>query len=115
MLDLVIAGKVSKVIITYKDRLSRAGFDLFKYLFAKYHTEIVVMSELHDKKTDRQEILEETISLLQAFSMRMYSGRRKRIKQALEQEEKAGERDGKTVEVREEASSDAGKASSTTD
>ena len=35
LLDLVIAGKVSKVIITYKDRLSRVGFDLFKYLFEK--------------------------------------------------------------------------------
>ena len=33
LLDLVIAGKVDKVIITYKDRLSQIGFDLFKYLF----------------------------------------------------------------------------------
>ena len=56
LLDLVIAGKVSTVIITYKDRLSRVGFDLFKYLFAKYHVEIVVMSELTDKTTDQQEI-----------------------------------------------------------
>ena len=106
LLDLVIAGKVSKVIITYKDRLSRVGFDLFKYLFEKYHTEIIVMSELHDKKTDQQEIFEEIISLLHAFSMRMYSGRRKRIKEALEQEEKAGDHDGETAQVEEKTSSD---------
>lgn len=36
-------------------------------------------SEITDKKTDQQEI----ISLLHAFSMRMYSGRRKKIKEAL--------------------------------
>src|SRR5699024_8003112 len=90
--DLVIDGKVSKVIITYKDRLSRVGFDLFKHLFAKYHTEIIVMSELNDKKTDQQEIFEEIISLLHAFSMRMYSSRRKKIKEALE--EKGGENNG---------------------
>lgn len=106
LLDLVIAGKVSKVIITYKDRLSRVGFDLFKYLFEKYHTEIIVMSELHDKKTDQQEIFEEIVSLLHAFSMRMYSGRRKRIKEALEQEEKAGDHDGETAQVEEKTSSD---------
>src|SRR5699024_11218481 len=82
-----ISGKVSKVIITYKDRLSRVGFDLFKYLFSKYHTEIIVMSELTDKKTDQQEIFEEIISLLNAFSMRMYSSRRKKIKEALEDKE----------------------------
>ena len=87
LLDLVIGGKVSKVIITYKDRLSRVGFDLFKYLFSKYHTEIIVMSELTDKKTDQQEIFEEIISLLHAFSMRMYSSRRKKIKEALEDKE----------------------------
>ena len=87
LLDLVISGKVSKVIITYKDRLSRVGFDLFKYLFSKYHTEIIVMSELTDKKTDQQEIFEEIISLLNAFSMRMYSSRRKKIKEALEDKE----------------------------
>lgn len=92
LLDLVIDGKVSKVIITYKDRLSRVGFDLFKHLFAKYHTEIIVMSELNDKKTDQQEIFEEIISLLHAFSMRMYLSRRKKIKEALE--EKGGENAG---------------------
>ena len=92
LLDLVIDGKVSKVIITYKDRLSRVGFDLFKHLFAKYHTEIIVMSELNDKKTDQQEIFEEIISLLHAFSIRMYSSRRKKIKEALE--EKGGENAG---------------------
>src|SRR5699024_6474126 len=77
LLDLVIDGKVSKAIITYKDRLSRVGFDLFKHLFAKYHTVIIVMSELNYKKTDQQEIFEEIISLLHASSIRMYSSRRK--------------------------------------
>ena len=33
LLDEIIAGNVEKVIITYKDRLSRVGFNLFKTLF----------------------------------------------------------------------------------
>ena len=44
------------------------------------------------KKNDQQEIFEEIISLLHAFSMRMYSSRRKKIKEALE--EKGGENNG---------------------
>ncbi|MEY8662617.1 IS607 family transposase [Ligilactobacillus faecis] len=92
LLDLVVDGKVSKIIITYKDRLSRVGFDLFKHLFAKYHTEIIVMSELSDKKTDQREIFEEIISLLHAFSMKMYASRRKKLKEALKEEESEKDR-----------------------
>lgn len=33
MLDEVVNGKVERVIITYKDRMSRVGFNLFKHLF----------------------------------------------------------------------------------
>lgn len=54
LLDFVLTHKVQRVIITHKDRLSRVSYDLFKYLFIKYHVEIVVMWETIDKKTDRQ-------------------------------------------------------------
>ena len=75
-------------------------------LFEKYHTEIIIMSELYDKKTDQQEIFEEIISLLHAFSMRMRSGQCTHIKKALEREEKAGDHDDETAQVEEKASSD---------
>lgn len=39
------------------------------------------------EKTDQQEIFEEIISLLHAFSMKMYSSKRKKIKEALEDKE----------------------------
>ena len=39
------------------------------------------------EKTDQQEIFEEIISLLHAFSMRKYSSKRKKIKEALEDKE----------------------------
>ena len=39
------------------------------------------------EKTDQQEIFEEIIRLLHAFSMRMYSSKRKKIKEALEDKE----------------------------
>ena len=82
MLDDVLAGKVERVVITYKDRLSRVGFDLFLHLFQKYHCEIVVMSEVGSVKLDTQEIFEEIISLLHCYSMKLYSKRKeKKIKE----------------------------------
>ena len=85
MLDDVIAGKVERVVITYKDRLSRVGFELFSRLFGKYHCDIVVMSEVGSEKLDSQEIFEEIISLLHCYSMKPYGKRRvQRIKEALQ-------------------------------
>ena len=84
MLDDVTAGKVDKVIITYKDRLSRVGFELFYHLFAKYGTEIVVVSEVGSAKLDSEEIFEEIVSLLHCYSMKLYSKRRvAKIKEVL--------------------------------
>ena len=76
MLDDIIAGKVERVVITYKDRLSRVGFDLFYYLFQKYNCEIVVMSEVGSTKLDSEEVFEEIISLLHCYSMKLYSKRK---------------------------------------
>lgn len=75
MLDEIIEHRIERVIIAYKDRLSRVGFELFVHLFKKYGTEIIVVSEVGSKKLDSEEIFEEIISLLHSYSMKMYSKR----------------------------------------
>lgn len=85
LLDEVIAKKVQRVYISYKDRISRVGFDLFYYLFKKFGTEIVVVSDSGSPKLDSEEIFEEIVSLLHCYSMKMYSKRRiNKIKEVLE-------------------------------
>lgn len=84
MLDDIIDGKVERVVITYKDRLSRVGYGLFKHLFDHYHCEIVVMNDMGSEKLDSQEIFEEIVSLLHCYSMKLYSNRRvQKLKEAL--------------------------------
>ena len=84
LLDEVYAGKVERVIISYKDRLSRVGFGLFKHLFERHHCEIVVMSEVGSEKLDSEEIFEEIVSLLHCYSMKLYTKRRlSKIKEAI--------------------------------
>lgn len=88
MLDLILAYKVDKVVIAYKDRLSRVGFELFKHLFAKFGTEIIVVSSIGSEKLDAREIFEEIVSLLHCYSMKLYSSRRKKkLIKALTEEE----------------------------
>jgi predicted site-specific integrase-resolvase len=83
LLDLVLDGKIERVVISYKGRLSRVGFDLFYYLFKKYKREIVVMSEVGSPKLDSEEI----VSLLHCYSMKLYSKRKKDLVEKLIKED----------------------------
>lgn len=90
LLDEVLAGRVKRVIITYKDRISRVGFELFTYLFKKFGCEIIVISEIGSEKLDSEEIFEEIVSLLHCYSMKLYSSRKvKKIKEILEDNDSA--------------------------
>ena len=101
MLDEILSGKAKRVVITYKDRLSRVGFELFTYLFRKYGCEIIVISEIGSEKLDSEEIFEEIISLLHCYSMKLYSKRKaKKIKEILEEDDssESGKTSDKTKE-----------------
>lgn len=92
LLDDVLNYKVAKVVITYKDRLSRVGFELFYHLFKKFGTEIVVASQVGSEKLDSEEIFEEIVSLLHCYSMKMYSKRIvAKIKEALSDDQNDSE------------------------
>ncbi len=78
LVDDVVNHRVSKIYITYKDRLSRISFDMFKNMFENFNCEIVVLNEVDDAQTVEKEIFNEIISLIHCFAMRVYSSRRKK-------------------------------------
>ncbi|MFK5954384.1 MAG: IS607 family transposase [Desulfobacterium sp.] len=83
LLDDILAHKVKKVIISYKDRLSRVGFELFSHLFKQFGTDIIVISDVGSEKLDSQEVFEEIVSLLHCYSMKLYSKRKKKLIQEI--------------------------------
>jgi len=75
-LDEIMDYKVGKIIIAYRDRLSSVGFSFFDKLLKRFGVEIVVVSEVGNKKLDAEEVFEEIISLIHCYSMKLYSRRR---------------------------------------
>jgi predicted site-specific integrase-resolvase len=67
--------KVERIIIAYKDRLSRVGFRFFEKSFQKFGTQVLIISEIGDPKLDSEDIFEEIISLLPCYSLKLYSKR----------------------------------------
>ena len=81
LIDKVINNEIDTIYITYKDRLTRFGYEYFKNLFEKFNTKIVVMNNKIDEENYEKELTEDLISIIHHFSMKMYSNRRKQLKE----------------------------------
>ena len=84
LISLVVQSKVDKIYVSYKDRLTRFGFGYFEHLFQLFGTTIVVIN-LTDEKDYQQELLDDFMAILHHFSMKMYSNRRKVLKEMKKQ------------------------------
>jgi predicted site-specific integrase-resolvase len=65
---------ISTVLVEYKDRLSRYGFDTFKSYCESLGVSVIVMNE-NDSKEFEQEFSEDIVALVASYSARLY-GRR---------------------------------------
>jgi putative resolvase len=76
-------GSVGTVYITYKDRLVRFGFRTIVSLLELFGTKIVVINATKEEDF-QQELTQDFISIIHHFSMKMYSNRRKILKELQE-------------------------------
>ena len=81
LLELVFQRKVKCVYVTFKDRLTRFGFEYFKSIFEYFGTNIFVLDETNETpKTYQQEMCEDLIAIIHTYSMRLYNERKKKLK-----------------------------------
>ncbi|ACX51439.1 Resolvase domain protein [Ammonifex degensii KC4] len=87
--DLVLRGEVKTVVVAYKDRLARFGFEFLEKLFARFGCELVVVNRAEDASS-AQELAEDLVSIVQHFAARLYGQRTyrarklvKKVKEAL--------------------------------
>ena len=82
LLESIFKREISTVYITFKDRLSRFGFNYFKRIFAFFGTEIIILDEKEEtNKTYQQELCEDLISIIHTYSMKIYRERKNKLKQ----------------------------------
>ena len=75
LIDNIINGTVSKIIIEYKDRILRIGFDDFKFLCEKFNVDLIVIDETnYEDKT--KEITDDLISIIHDLGNNSYSNRK---------------------------------------
>lgn len=87
LIDLIQQGKVNRLFVNYKDRLTRFGFNYIKQICDFHQVEIIVVSDVKDKKSESEELAEDIIALINSFSGKLY-GLRDKIKKGLEDDDK---------------------------
>jgi predicted site-specific integrase-resolvase len=81
LLESVFKREIDTVYITFKDRLSRFGFDYFTTIFAYFGTKIVVLDQKEEtNKTYQQELTEDLISIIRNYSTKIYDEKKKKLK-----------------------------------
>lgn len=75
LIDMILNDEVSRVFITYKERLTRFGFNYINKICKHMNVEVVVVHE-KDNKSAGQELTEDMMSLLASFSGKLYGLRR---------------------------------------
>lgn len=85
LLEDIINLEIDTVYITYRDRLSRISFNMFKNLFAKFGVNIVVLNDTEDTQTLENEVIKEIIDLIHCFSMKVFSPRRRKKLKKIEE------------------------------
>lgn len=83
LIDKICSGEISKIVILYKDRLIRFGFELIEYLCEIYNVEIEIIDSTELSK--EQELSDDLIQIITVFANRLYGQRSKKTKRLIDE------------------------------
>lgn len=87
LIKRISQNKVEKVVVLYKDRLLRFGFELVEYIACLYNCEIEIID--NTEKSEQQELVEDLVQIITVFSCKLQGKRankaRKLVKELIEE------------------------------
>ena len=85
LIHKILEGKVKRVFILYKDRLTRFGYNTIKQICDYHNVEIIVVNNEESNISIEEELVEDIISIIHSFSGNLY-GMRGRVREQLNEE-----------------------------
>ena len=67
IIELGINGKVEEVVIAYKDRLARFGYEIIENIIKKYSGGKIIIINKEEEKTPQVEITKDLISIMNVY------------------------------------------------
>ena len=83
LIDMITNSEVETIVILYKDRLIRFGYELIQNLCDKYGTTIEIID--NTEQTEEQELVEDMIQIITVFSSRLQGKRAHKAKKMIKE------------------------------
>lgn len=81
LLEHALQGDSVRVVVTYKDRIARFGFDLIEWIITRAGGEIVVLNQIETSPVE--EVTKDLMAIITVFSSRLHGLRSNKIKKDL--------------------------------
>ena len=81
MIRRISQNQVEKVVVLYKDRLLRFGFELIEYIASLYNCEIEIID--NTEKSEQQELVEDLVQMITVFSCKLQGKRANKAKKLI--------------------------------
>ena len=83
IIDMVTNSEVQKIVVLYKDKLIRFGYELIENLCNKFGTIIEIID--NTEKTEQQELVEDLVQIVTVFSCRLQGKRANKAKKMIKE------------------------------
>ncbi|MDN5316224.1 MAG: putative resolvase [Thermoanaerobacterium sp.] len=80
---MITNGEVEKIVVLYKDRLVRFGYELIENICNKYGTAIEII--YNTEKTEEQELVEDLVQIITVFSCKLQGKRANKAKKMIKE------------------------------
>ncbi|MBQ4419896.1 MAG: IS607 family transposase, partial [Synergistaceae bacterium] len=83
LIQLINNNLVEKLVVLYKDRLLRFGFELIEEIAKLHNCKIEIID--HTEKTEQQELVEDLVQIITVFSCKLQGKRAHKAKKLVEE------------------------------
>ena len=83
IIDMVTNSEVEKIVVLYKDKLIRFGYELIENLCNKFGTTIEIID--NTEKSEQQELVEDLVQIVTVFSCRLEGKRANKAKKMIKE------------------------------
>lgn len=71
IIHLAIQGKVKELVVAYKDRLTRFGYELIEELIIKYSKGKIIILDEQDKMEPQEELVKDVMAIMNVYVAKM--------------------------------------------
>ena len=79
-MNLILADKIERLVLTHKDRLLRFGAELIFAICEVKNIEVVIINKGNDNINFEEELVKDVLEIITVFSARLYGSRSKKTR-----------------------------------